>query len=493
MLTENEIREFIVADYSDEIKKYGKIGERYYEARHDILNYKLYYCNSDGIYVEDKNKSNIKISHAFFRELVDQLVQYMLSSDEPFILSDIPKLQKELDDYFNYNDDFIAELTEVMTGCSKKGYEYMYAYLNEENRLAFQCADSMGVIEVRAEDTTDKCDYIIYWYVDRIEKGTRIIKKIQVWNDKETYFYIQEDDGKLVADDSQQINPRPHIVYTTLNDNNLYYKGFGYIPFFRLDNCKKRISDLALVKGLIDDYDLMSCGLSNNIQDSSEYFVVVKDYQGEDLDELIQNVKTKKHIGVDENGGFEIKTVEIPYQARQTKLELDEKNIYRFGFGLNLAGLKDTAATTNIAIKAAYSLLDLKANKLERRLRQFLRKIVKVVLAEVNGIYGTAYTLKDVYFSFTREIPTNEQENAQVELSKEQAKQTAITTILNVATQLDNETIIKTICNILDIDYEEIKDKIPQQEDPEMEIQQEEDTINSLETAAESPEVVADE
>lgn len=43
----------------------------------------------------------------------------------------------------------------------------------------------------------------------------------------------------------------------------------------------------------------------------------------------------------------------IPYQARQAKLELDEKNIYRFGMGLNTAGLKDTSATTNIAINEA--------------------------------------------------------------------------------------------------------------------------------------------
>lgn len=478
MLTDEEIRSFIVADYSDEVKKLSAIGLKYYNAKHEILDYKLYYYNADGVLVEDKNKSNIKISHPFFRELVDQLVQYILSSDKPFVLSDIPKLQQELDDYFNYNDDFLMELSEVVTGCSSKGFEYMYAYMNEDNKLSFQCADSMGVIEVRAEDTTDKCDYIIYWYVDRIEKGTRLIKKVQVWTENETYYYIQEDDGKLIPDDSQPINPRPHIVYTSLNDNKMYFESFGYIPFFRLDNCKNRVSDLAMVKGLIDDYDLMACGLSNNIQDASEYFVVVKDYQGDDLDELIQNVKTKKHIGVDENGDLDIKTVDIPYQARQTKLELDEKNIYRFGFGLNTAGLKDTAATTNIAIKAAYSLLDLKANKLEKRLRQFLRKLVKVVLAEINGIQNTAYTLKDVYFKFEREIPMNEQENAQVELSKEQAKQTAITTILNVATQLDNETIIKTICDILEIDYEEIKDKIPQQEDPEMEIQQEENLLN---------------
>ena len=77
-------------------------------------------------------------------------------------------------------------------------------------------------------------------------------------------------------------------------------------------------------------------------------------------------MKTKKIIGVDAEGGVEVKTIEVPYQARKTKADEDEKNIYRFGMGLNTFGLKDTTATTNMAIRAAYTLLELKASKLEK-------------------------------------------------------------------------------------------------------------------------------
>lgn len=176
------------------------------------------------------------------------------------------------------------------------------------------------------------------------------------------------------------------------------------------------------------------------------------------------NIKAKKHIGVDEDGDVEIRTIDIPYQARQTKLDLDEKNIYRFGFGLNTAGLKDTAATTSIAIKAAYSLLDLKVNKLEIRLKQFMRKLLKIVLAEINEQNGTDYQQKDVYFSFERELPVNEQENAQVELTDAQRRQTEIGTLLNLATHLDNETLMQQICEQLDLDYNDLKDKLPKPE-----------------------------
>ena len=464
MLTVQEIKTFIDNDRESTKKKLARTGLRYYEGDHDIKNYRIFYIDADGQLQEDKTKSNIKISHPFFTEQVDQTVQYILSGEDGFVKSDNPDLQAELDSYFNDNEDFMSELYEVLTGTVAKGFEYAYAYKNAEDRTAFQCADSIGVVEVRAKETQDQCDYVIFHYIDRIGKDNKKITRIQVWNDKETYFFCREGDGKIVPDDSVENNPRPHILYKKGNDNATYYDGFGFIPFFRLDNCQKQFSGLKPIKDLIDDYDLMSCGLSNNIQDTNEALYVVHGFSGDNLDELMINIRNKKHIGVDEDGGVDIKTIDIPYQARQAKLELDEKNIYRFGQALNTAGLKDTTATTNLAIKAAYSLLDLKANKLEIRLKQFMRKLLNVVLKEINDLNGTDFQQKDVYFNFEREIPTNAQENAQIELTEAQRRQAEITTLLNLATHLDNETMMQLICEQLDIEYNDIKDKLPTQE-----------------------------
>ena len=463
MLTIQEIKAFIDSDASSDKKKLARVGQRYYEADHDIKEYRIFFIDAEGKVQEDKTKSNIKISHPFFTELVDQEVQYMLSGKDGLVKSDVPELQTELDNYFNENEDFVAELTEVLTGAISKGFEHMYGYKNKEGKTAFQCADSLGVIEVRAKDTDDGCEYVIYWYVDRVGKDGKKIKRIQVWDDKQTHFFCQVDDGQIVPDDSVDLNPRPHAIYKKDGDDSTYYEGYGFIPFFRLDNCKKQFSGLKPIKHLIDDYDLMSCGLSNNIQDTNEALYVVKGFQGDNLDELMINMKAKKHVGVDEDGGVEIHTIDIPYQARQTKLDLDEKNIYRFGMGFNSAQLGD-GNITNIVIKSRYALLDLKCNKLEIRLKQFMRKLLKVVLQEINDLNDTDYQMKDVYFSFEREVMTNASDNAQIELTDAQKQQVQITTLLNVASHLDNETLMQNICDVLDIDYDEIKDKLPQPE-----------------------------
>ena len=46
-------------------------------------------------------------------------------------------------------------------------------------------------------------------------------------------------------------------------------------------------------------------------------------------------------------------------------------------------------------------------------------------------------------------------------LRKRQTHQVVINTIMSLTDTLDDETIIKAICDELDIDYEEIKDKLP--------------------------------
>ncbi len=484
MLSISEIKTFIDNDAASIKKKLALVGQRYYEAEHDIKQYRMFYFDAEGVLQEDKTKSNIKISHAFFAENVDQIVQYMLSGKEGFVKSDIPELQDEMNAYFNDNEDFTAELYEALTGTVTKGFEFMYAYKTKDDRTSFLCADSIGVVEVKGKETDDHCDYVIYWYVDKIGKDNKLIKRIEVWDDKQTYYYVQEGDGEIVEDDSEEINPRPHTIWKKEGDENTYFEGFGFIPFFRLDNNRKQQSGLKPIKDLIDDYDLMACGLSNNIQDTNEALYVVHGFMGDDLDELMQNIKTKKHIGVDEDGGVEIKTIDIPYQARQAKLELDEKSIYKFGQGLNTEGLKDTSATTSVAIKSAYSLLDLKANKLEIRLKQFMRKLLKIVLQEINDLNGTDYQQKDVYFNFEREIPTNALENAQIELTEAQRKQTEIGTLLNLANSIDDETRIKLICEQLDIDYNEIKDKLPQEADG-LNVQQAQSVLDTIQTTSE--------
>jgi SPP1 family phage portal protein len=303
-----------------------------------------------------------------------------------------------------------------------------------------------------------------------------------VYDKDQIWYYTQTDDGNIVLDTDEEINPKPNIVWKDKKTGEKYGKGLGFVPFWRLDNCKKQFSGLKPIKGLIDDYDLMECGLSNNLQDFDTPIHMVKGFPGDDLNELQQNIKTKKVLNVDPEGGLDILTVDIPYEARKTKADEDEKNIYRFGMGFNSAHVGD-GNVTNVVIRSRYTLLELKAGKLEKRLKRFLKNIIRVVLDEINQKNETDYQCSDVEIVFEHIIPTNEQETVQNAKTEAETKQIAVNTILDVASVIGDEETLKAVCAVMDLDFDELQDELEKLNEPQ-------NTVNAQNTLNE---VVTDE
>ncbi len=480
MLETSEIKRLIDNDITSEKKRLAAVGVRYYEADHDIRDYRLFYFNKDNELVEDTYRSNIKISHPFFTELADQLVAYILSDTDEIIKSDAEGLQEHLNQYFD--EEFWAEMSELLTGAYTKGFDYVYAYQKKDgDRLAFEYADSMGVVEVRAKDTDDGCEYIIYWYIDRIEKGKKEIRRIQVHSESETAFYVQSGtNGKITLDEDKANNPMPNVIFE--KDGKKYGGSLGFVPYFRLDYNRKQFSGLKPIKGLIDDYDLHACSLSNNLKDFDTPIHVVKGFRGSNLDELQMNLKTKKVVGTDADGGIEVQTVNIPYQARKEKLEIDEKSIYKFGMGTNTQALKDTNATTNLAIQTAYSLLDLKAGKFITRIKAFLKQLLNPVIDEINRKNKTGYTVDDVYFNFNPKTLVNESEDIANEKIKAETKQIEINTLLGIAVYIGDEELLKALCDTLEFDYDEIKAAVDKAKAEEVPIDEAKNKLNGITT-----------
>jgi hypothetical protein len=111
------------------------------------------------------------------------------------------------------------------------------------------------------------------------------------------------------------------------------------------------------------------------------------------------------------------------------------------------------------------------------------------VLAEINAEHGTDYQQKDVYFDFEREVMTNAADNAQIELTEAQKRQTEINTILNLAAQLDSDTVLELICEQLDIDVNDIKGKLPK-EDPMLDPAAAQNALDNVPT---EPDVIVNE
>lgn len=457
------LRDAIKFDKTSRTKQNMRFGVDYYNGKHDILDYKLYYVDANGCVKEEKNRSNIKICHQFHTELVDQKVQYLLAKPIEFKSnSDDDNLQVYLDEYID--EQFQEQLQELVLGAANKGYEYLYAYQSQD-KLQFQVADSLGIISI-INELTRATDAVVRYY-DVIEESETnpnefvTVIKAEVWTDKDVTHYKQKQNADVyILDPAQMPNPRPHIL---LEDNEHFYDGgsLGFVPFFRLNNNKYNTTDLQPIKSLIDDYDLMACSLSNNLQDFQDSLYVVKGYVGENLDTLMQNIKTKKVVGVDEYGGIDVKTIDIPVASRQAKLEIDKQGIYKFGMGFDSNQIGD-GNVTNIVIKSRYSLLDLKTNKIEIKLKALLKEVLNIIIGDINKRYSGAFVPSDVDICIEKNMLFNETDKATVQKTEQETIQIQINNIL-LSTMLSDETKLRMICDIFDLDYDEEKKKIDSQ------------------------------
>ena len=119
---------------------------------------------------------------------------------------------------------------------------------------------------------------------------------------------------------------------------------------------------------------------------------------------------------------------------------------------------------TNVVIKSRYALLDMKCNKAEVRLRAMLKWINSMVVADINRRNGTAYNAGDIEMTITRETMVNENDivaNAKVEA---ETKALIIQAILAAAPRLDDESVLKLICEQYDLDWEEVQQLLEEQD-----------------------------
>lgn len=475
----------IADDRASTIKDKARTGQRYYDYNHDILDNRIFYVDDNDVIREDVNASNVKIPHAFFTEQVDQKVQYLLSNPIDLEVED-ETFKEYLKEY--YDDDMQLFLQETLEGASIKGHEFAYARTNNQDKLCFQVSDSIQTFDVY-DNNGDRKGVVRYYDKDITRNGKNVtVTHAEVWDDEKVTFFLQDENKKFKVDDKREMNPRPHVV-AKADDGQMLERSYGSLPFYRLSNNKKELTDLEPVKPLIDDYDLMACFLSNNLQDFAEAIYVVKGFRGDDLSKLRQNVKSKKVVGTAENGGLDVKTVEIPIAARQAKLDIDKDAIYKFGMGFDSTQVGD-GNITNVVIKSRYALLDMKANKAEVRLRAMIAWMNEMIVSDINRRFNTSFKASDIKVNITRETMVNEKDIVERAKIEAETKKIIVESILLVAPRIDDESVLKLICEQYELDWEEVQLLIEEQEytsglqddtDPPVEVGAVNDAIGQVE------------
>jgi len=371
-----------------------KQGVDYYRSQNtEIMNRKhyIYAEDEDGnpIEMEDVYKANNKLPSGFFKLLVDQKINYLLGNPLTF---DVDPDDEELEDTLPRT--FQKKLKKAGKEASKKAVGWLQAYIDQEGEFGIKQIPSEQIIPVYKVDNQDELELIIRYYkVRALNEDNQVVKvnRVEVWDD-ETVTYYQEntEDSLYHLLDEQEMkqifgqpysNPKYHFQEELRFGDaveEVEGMGWGRIPFVPIYNNDEGDYDLQPVKRFIDAYDIVNSDFINNLEDFQDVYWILKGYDGENLNEFLQQVKRYKSLKVAEDGDARAETIDIPHEARKEAKEGLRRDIFKFGQGFDPDKVGD-GNVTNVVIKSRFASLDLKADQFEDEIKETIKKLVYFV------------------------------------------------------------------------------------------------------------------
>jgi SPP1 family phage portal protein len=345
-------------------------------------------------------KANNKISHAWHKLLVDQKTQYLVGNAITFSAED-PTLGDLIDDLAD--ERFDDTMNELVKHASNKGVEYLHPFINEEGEFDYVIFPAEETILIYDEKRQRDVEAALRYYPVYNEKGEEETIKAE-WYTKTHVHYYEKLNDKFVLDMSVENNPASHFE---IGEQGY---GWGRVPVIPFKNNSESVNDLKFYKDHIDEYDKIISSLADTFEETQELIWILKGYDGQNLDEFIQNLLYYRAIKTDENGGVDTKSVEVPISSASQYLDRLEENIYTFGQGVNTKTDKFGNNPTGVALKFLYNLLDLKANQMERKFRAALSEFLWFYI-EYLGMTGKGdYDVKSIDMTLNRSIIANEAE-----------------------------------------------------------------------------------
>lgn len=339
------------------------IAQDYYNGENTtIVKYEKILYDMKGLAHVDLWSANHKIASSFFTFVVDQEVSYLLGNGVRFSKSETKKkLGKDFDQevmdaleyariggqafgFWNQDHVDVFKITEFRpikgeeNGSIMLGIRFWQLEQNKPLRVTFYELD--GVTE----------------YIQRPGEQMTILKPKQSYVSKIT----KADDGTEITEGEN-------------------YKGFPIVPLY---GNKQHTSALRGKRNTVDALDLGTSNMINNVDEGNLIYWVLTNCGGmDDLDDakFIERLKTLHvaHADGDSGAGVEAHTVEAPFEGTKVTLDVIEERLYDDfqAFDAKSLTAADMSAT---AIKAGYSRLDMKCDKIERQVTRFINGILEI-------------------------------------------------------------------------------------------------------------------
>lgn len=395
--------------------------ENYYAGENTtILARKPTFYGKGGKVKDDIFRANNRVCNEFFPKIVRQLTSYLLSNG---LTIDNEKIKLGLGKFFDIKLQKMGNIAQI------NGVAWAYTYLNDNEDFSIQIFKGTEGFPLYDEETGVISAFIRFW---QIESDRPLYCELYEIDGKTKYKFENDGTSEIIEDKKAYIQIKEkNILEENLIDNNILTV-LPVIPMYYND-IKKSAWNIGL-KSKNDLYDIIDSDFGNELEDCRDVYWILKNYEGQDIDEFIAEYKHFKTIKVDSDGDAEPHTIEVPYEARKIALDILRKDIYEDSMALDTSILSG-GSLTNVAIKANMANLDLKTDDFE------------------NEVYNFLYAVIDLFC-----VMKNVDKNYEIELKRR--------TLLNDTEVIDN--LVKMENSISQKTYMELN---PYIKDPEKEIQ----------------------
>lgn len=343
--------------------------EYYAKKNTTISKYQKFLYTMSGKAVADNFSANYKTKTAFFRSMVMQMTQYILSNGITF---GKPETKKRLGNDFDYKIQLAAKKAMI------DGVSFVFA--NYDHVEVFGFADtptSAGFVPLYDNNTSLLRSGIRYWYSG--ETGREVLHATLYAEDGYESYIKNDDEITLVEPKRGYIATTRSTGDGTISDT-IYsnYPTFPIVPLYAND---LRESELEGLRESIDCYDYIKNGLANDIDDTAGIYWTIKNSGGfDDVDmaRFLDRMRIVKAASVEDDGAdIEAHTLDVPTEARKTMLDVLMRDLYRDAMLLNVEELSSGSKTAT-EIRAAYQPQDNRAADMEYLITDAIIKVLQV-------------------------------------------------------------------------------------------------------------------
>lgn len=320
------------------------------------------------------NVKGVQIPTNFFRRAILQQNQYLLGNG--VVLKDDSQ-KKQLGVGFDKTLEALGKNAMVQGVC--------WAFWNNDHAEIIRAAGDAGsgFFALLDEMTGIPMLGVQFWQIDG--KRPRYMRLFET--DGVTVYKKGKDDAGYT-----EIQPKRAYKQKIVRDaageriiDSQNYNSLPVIPLFANDEKESELRPA--IKEKIDAYDRIFSDFGDNLDRANDVYWVLNNFGGniKDALEITQQIQQLKLIlnqtdGTGSGSTAAPHTIEVPYQARQTALEILRKELYADFMALDMDEMTG-GSLTNVAIKAAMVNLDLKANDYEWQCFRFVQDILRL-----NGI-----------------------------------------------------------------------------------------------------------